>query len=99
MLYLHSKYTTQISKNQKAMTQQQTKLTNKAKRIILGKNIRLRLALYTRLDIVTQESLRRLCRHDDTRLSHPDIIALICAYEKCEPEELTEVIAYEPVEA
>lgn len=80
------------------MTTKRTILTAKAKKIVLGKNMRLRLALYNRLDVITQESLRRLCRLNDDRLSHPDIVSLICAYEKCDPEELTEVLIIETAE-
>ena len=80
------------------MLNTRTVLTPKAKKLILGKNMRMCIALYNRLSIITQESLRRWCRDNDIHLTHPDIIAIICAYENCEPSELTELVTLEMAE-
>lgn len=74
-----------------------TILTNKAKRAVLT-NKRLRLALYNRWEVFSFKTLQRWCIADDPRLSHTDTINLICAYEKCEPDQLTEVIELQPAE-
>ena len=66
-----------------------TILTEAAKKRVL-KNHRLRMALFTRWEIVSLESLQRWCKLNDARLVHPDTIALICNYEKMDPENLTE---------
>ncbi len=74
-----------------------TTLTNEAKKIVLS-NRRLRIALFLRWDVSSQETLRRWCRNDAPQLTHPDTIALICSYAQCGPESITEVVAYQPAE-
>ena len=67
----------------------ETRLTEAAK-LALKKNLKLRRAVLDRWDCNEYLTLKRWMIRNDYRLTHPDTIALICAYEKCEPAGLTE---------
>lgn len=70
-----------------------TILTQEAKQRII-KNKPLRRALYDRWDFVNQKTLYRWFAANKPQLTHPDTISLICAYEKCEPSDITVTVEH-----
>ena len=88
IINIHQKFTK--SKKQYIMTTQTVILTQKA-RLALRNNKRLRLAVMDRWNRWEWATIKYWFKNNDPRLVHPDTLALICAYEKCEASELTEV--------